>query len=134
MVFMFYNAYTQGYLGGGLKYNTNTINNTVGLFLKGGTILTEKFDINVDAGYYFSKQLTWSFDGDIQYHLVTFGDVFDVSPLAGINFSRFDKTFNSLLVGVSFTIGSENRKLYIEPRYILNFKQTVISAGMINMF
>ena len=124
----------QAFIGGGLKYNSNSRVNTAGLFLKGGTQLTDKFDINVDAGYYFSKSLSWSIDGDLQYQLVTLGEVIDISPLAGINFSKFDKTFNSLLVGLSVKIGNDEKKVYIEPRYILNFKQTILSAGLIRVF
>ncbi len=121
----------QWYYGGGLKYNTNNEFKAIAINAKVGKDVSEKFDVDLDLAYYIASSAKWAIDANIQYRLLQIGDVFRLNPLAGINFTKSGKFYNSLLLGVSMKVIDDRYTYYLEPKWILNEDQLSISIGVL---
>ncbi len=113
-----------------MKFNTNTDFKALALHLKAGKDIAEKFDINTDIAYYIASKATWSIDFDLQYHLVNLNDNFLLRPFAGINFTKTSVINNSLALGMAMKIPTEKYTYYLEPRWILDNSQLVVTVGV----
>ena len=128
---------TQTYLssqwiyGGGMKFNTNDDFKALALNAKIGKDISEQFDVNVDISYYLASKATWSFDFDLQYRLFNINDRLIINPVAGINFTRTAITNNSLLLGASIKVPDDDYTYFIEPKWILDYKQFIFSIGVL---
>ena len=118
----------QIYFGGGLAYNANNAQNALGAMAKVGVGISEDFDINGNATYYFRKNTPWSLDFDLHYKLLNLGEKFLIRPFAGINVTGSNTSF---ALGTSLKVPTDGLTFYLEPRYIFDGKQWVISAGII---
>ena len=116
-------------IGGGMKFNTNSEFKALGINAKAGKDIAEKLDLNVDIAYYLGSKASWSFDFDLHYRLFNLDDKLIVNPMAGINFTRTSVTNNSLSLGVSLRVPTDQYTYYIEPRWILDNQQFVFSVG-----
>lgn len=128
--FHFTSSYGQFYFGGGMKFNTAKDSKALGLNAKGAMGISDKFDVNVDVAYFIAAKASWSFDFDLQYRFFNIGEKVYVRPMAGINFTRTSITNNSLSLGTSIRVPAEKFTYYLEPRYILDGSQFIISAGL----
>ena len=129
-------TYSQVFFGGGLSFNSNSVFNTVGLTGKVGVWASDKIDLNGNITYYFTNKASFAFDIDAHYKLFNLGDKLYINPFAGINFTRMkdiepNYTNNSLNLGISFRIPSEQYLYFIAPRWILDYKQFVVTIGAI---
>lgn len=131
LIFLSNFSYSQWIFGGGMKYNTNEQFKAIAPHLKIGKDISDKFDINVDLGYYLSKKATYTFDVDLHYRLFNIADKVLINPLAGINFTRTENFRNSLLLGMSLRILGDRYTYYIEPKYILNDNQYTLGIGIL---
>lgn len=126
-----FSSQAQFMFGGGLKYNTNNQFSALAPNAKVVLGIGDNFDINVDAAYYLSKQAGWSFDADLHYRLLTIADKIRIEPFAGLDFTKTTKFTNSLLFGAALKYLGDHNHIYLEPKWILNDKQLVISAGVL---
>lgn len=121
----------QWIFGGGMKFNSNTEFKALALNGKVGKDINEKFDANVDIAYYIESKATWSFDFDIHYKLLNLNDNFILNPVAGINFTNTSVINNSLALGLSMRVITDQYTYYLEPKWILDNKQFVLSVGVL---
>lgn len=133
LIFLFIciNMQAQWIYGGGMKFNSNDEFKALGLNAKVGKDIGEKFDLNADVCYYLASKASWSFDFDLHYHLFNVNDEVILNPMAGINFTSTDVINNSLLLGASFRFPTDKYTYYLEPKWILDNNQLVISAGVL---
>lgn len=129
VLFIQINLHAQWVYGGGMKFNSNDDYQAIGLNAKVGKAIGEKFDLNTDICYYLATG--WSFDFDLHYHLFNVNDQVILNPLAGINFTSTDVINNSLLLGASFRFPTDKYTYYLEPKWILDNNQLIISAGLL---
>lgn len=121
----------QWFYGGGVKYNTNNEFKAIALNAKIGKDISDSFDLDLDFAYYLSSNAKWAIDANLHYRLLQIGEVFRLSPLAGINFIQTDKFYNSLLFGISMKVIDVKYTYYLEPKWILNEDQLSISIGVL---
>lgn len=124
----------QWMLGGGVRYNTNNLVNALGVNAKFAKGISDRLDLNIDGAYYFSKTMSWSVEGDVQWQLLNINDRLILSPLAGLNFTKFSAINNSIYAGASLKFGNDRVLYYLEPKWIFNFNQLVFSAGATRLF
>lgn len=121
----------QWFYGGGVKYNANNEFKAIAVNAKIGTDISSNFDLDLDAAYYIASTAKWAFDANLHYRLLHIADVFRLSPLAGINFTKASRIYNSILLGVSMKVIDDNYTYYLEPKWILNEDQISISIGVL---
>lgn len=127
-----FNAQAQFSFGGGLRFNNNNVYHAIGLMGKATFGLNANLNIHANATYYFSDDASWSFDGDIHYKLLDVNDgAFIINPFAGLNFTRTSTTNNSLSLGLFLKYQTEKLGYFLEPRWILDDNQFVISVGVL---
>ncbi|KXK39993.1 MAG: hypothetical protein J5I52_04580 [Saprospiraceae bacterium] len=129
-IFFFSQTQAQFKLGAGVKYNANNNFKAFGINGKIEKDVSDAFDVGVDAGYYFGKNISWSFDASLNYHLMGRDVRFQLIPMAGINFSKTANITNSLLLGLSARVVSDNLTYFLEPRWIFNNDQIVLNIGV----
>ncbi len=126
-----YTAHSQVKFGAGLRYNNNKIYNALGITGKVGFGIGSNFDIHANATYYFSKSASWAIDGDLHYKLLNVNEgKFILNPFAGLNFTYTSTTVNSLSLGVFLKYEAEKLDYFVEPRWILNDNQFVLTVGV----
>jgi hypothetical protein len=118
------------HFGGGLAYNADSLMRALGVQAKFSGSISEKFVIHAAGTYYFRKDTYFAIDADLHYQFINFNDVFRINPFAGINLTRTTKTNTSLNLGASFLIFRENFHYYIEPKFIIDDSQFVLSLGL----
>ncbi len=121
---------SQWIFGGGLKFNSNDEFKALAPHIKVGKDISEKFDINVDIGYYLSKKAELTLDLDLHYRLFNIADKVLINPTAGINFVKTVNFTNSLSLGASVRVLTDRYNYYVEPKYILNGEQWVFGVGV----
>ena len=131
ITFSICNGNAQWIFGGGMKYNTNNEFKAIGLNAKVGKDISDKFDLNLDVGHYIASTAKWSFDLDLHYKLFNINDKILINPVAGINFTVTEVVNNSLSLGASFRFADDRFTYYLEPKWILDNKQFVLSVGIL---
>lgn len=125
------NANTQWVFGGGMKFNSNDDFKGLAINAKIGKDISDKFDLNLEVGHYIASKATWSFDFDLHYRLFNINDKLIINPMAGINFTKTEIVNNSLGLGISFRIPDDRYTYYLEPKWILDYRQFVFSVGVL---
>ncbi len=118
------------HFGGGVAYNTDSLMRALGVQAKFSGSISEKFVLHGNGTYYFKKGTYYAIDGDLHYQFINFKDQFLINPFAGINLTRTTKTNTSLNLGIGFVVMRENFHYYIEPKFIVDDSQFIISMGI----
>jgi hypothetical protein len=118
------------HFGGGLSYNTDSLMRALGVQAKLSGSISDKFVLHGAGTYFFRKDTYFTVDADLHYQFINFKDKFLMNPFAGINLTRTSKTNTSLNLGISFLIFTENFHYYIEPKFIIDDSQFLLSIGI----
>ncbi|MFZ1703003.1 MAG: hypothetical protein WAT79_01585 [Saprospiraceae bacterium] len=118
------------HFGGGLTYNTDSLMRGMGIQAKLSGSISEKFILHGAGTYYFKKGTYYAIDADLHYQFINSNERFFINPFAGINLTRTFKTNTSLNLGISFIVMRDDFHYYIEPKFIVDDSQFVISIGI----
>lgn len=118
------------HFGGGLSYNTDSLTRALGVQAKLSGPISDKFVLHGMGTYFFRKATYFAIDADLHYQFINFKDKLLINPFAGINLTRTTKTNTSLNLGASFLIFTENFHYYIEPKFIIDDIQFLLSMGI----
>jgi outer membrane protein X len=142
----------QADIGGGLNFGTEIEN--VGLHLRGGYLIQEKFHLGANFSFFFPKEegsintTWWAFNINGNYWYTPDGDLY-LYPLVGLNIAtiKVEGTFNTgfgststsdsdteiginLGGGVGYMV-NDNLLPFFEGKYVVSdFDQAVFSLGM----
>ena len=118
------------HFGGGLSYNADSLMRALGIQAKLSGSISDKFVLHGAGTYFFRKATYFAIDADLHYQFINFKDKFMMNPFAGINLTRTTKTNTSLNLGVSLLFFAENFHYYIEPKFIIDDSQFLLSMGI----
>lgn len=118
------------HFGGGLSYNTDSLTRALGIQAKLSGSISDKFVLHGMGTYFFRKATYFTIDADLHYQFINFKDKLLINPFAGINLSRTTITNTSLNLGASFLIFTDNFHYYVEPKFIIDDSQFLLSMGI----
>jgi hypothetical protein len=118
------------HFGGGLSYNADSLMRALGVQAKLSGSISDKFVIHGAGTYFFRKETYFAIDADLHYQFINYKDKFAINPFAGINLSRTTKTNTSLNLGASILIFNDNFHYYLEPKFIIDDSQFLLSMGI----
>lgn len=117
--------------GAGVTYFTEY--STVGVQANTMLGISNSVDLSGAATIAFESGTPLIFDIDAHYHLLTINDATTLSPFGGLNIiTQKDYSDLGVNIGASLIIPIEDKKLYIESKYIIaGVKGLVFTGGIL---
>lgn len=104
-------------------------NATFGAQAKVAYFMSDRFHPALTYSYFIADDVNYGVDLDARYQLITVEEYF-ISPLVGINLSRFDgETGIGLNAGLFCEIEREVISLYLEPKFVLDTESFFVLSG-----
>ena len=123
-------AQAQFDFGAGLQYYGEA--ETAGIQARAHVGLGDQIALNGGAAYVFKSGNSVIIDADLHYKLLVINETTSLAPLAGLNFNLGDEADLGLNLGAELLIPIQDRKLYIEGKYVLfGVEGFVLSAGVL---
>ena len=102
---------------------------TFGAQAKLAYFMTERFHPAVTYSYFIRDDVNYAVDADARFQLLNVEEYF-ISPLIGVNLSRFDgQTGVGLNAGIFCEIEREVISLYLEPKFVLDTDSFFVLSG-----
>ena len=132
-----FTSFGQGFMfGAGVQYNTE-FDGLFGVQGKAIYSLNETIDIAGSFTYILDDFVNYELDFNAQYKLLELSESLEIYPMAGFSILSFDfsgfggGSTSSVHIGASVRIPGETLNFYVEPKFVFDANQIVISGGVL---